>query len=80
MEQVRKSTVVSSEALRSYKSLHEYVTTTVQHCAAVENGSRQHLNLVTFLEALRDKTWRDLKSVLFTQVYLLLKMIQLSDH
>jgi len=73
--------MVSSEVLRAFKSLHEYVTTTVQHCTTVENESpQQRLNLVTFLETQRDKTWRDIKSVLFTQVCPFLKMFQLSDH
>jgi hypothetical protein len=61
--------MVSSEVLRTFKSLHEFVTTSVQHCIAVENETpQQHLNLVTFLEAMKDKTWRDIKAVLFTQV------------
>jgi len=73
--------MVSIESLRAYKSLHDYVTTTTQHWASVENESgQQRLNLVTFLETVRDNTWRDIKSVLFTQVCLLFKMIKLSYH
>jgi hypothetical protein len=81
VEKVRKLTMVSIESLRAYKSLHDYVTTTTQRWASVENKSgQQRLNLVTFLETVRDNTWRDIKSVLFTQVCPLFKMIKLSYH
>ncbi|KAF8973689.1 TIP-1 family-domain-containing protein [Flammula alnicola] len=63
-EQVKKSTKVTAESMRGYKTLQDYVATVVHSCSTVEGPAQQTLNLVTFLETLRDKTWTDIKAVL----------------
>lgn len=65
---------MTNESVKGYKILHDYVATVSQASPAVESDgtTEQRLNLVTFLEALRDKTWADIRSVLSScvRVYL----------
>ena len=57
---------MTNESVKGYRILHDYVATVSQASSAVESSgtTEQRLNLVVFLEALRDKTWADIKSVL----------------
>ncbi len=57
---------VTNESVKGYRILHDYVATVSQASSAVEPSgtTEQRLNLLVFLEALRDKTWADIKSVL----------------
>lgn len=52
--------------MKCYRALQTYVETVTRSSSLDEAGpTEQRLNLVTFLETLRDKTWADIKSVLF---------------
>ncbi|KDR85307.1 hypothetical protein GALMADRAFT_204803 [Galerina marginata CBS 339.88] len=67
IELVQQSSGISSDSLRGYQSLQEYVTMVVGSCSSLEDEStQQHLNLVTFLENIRDKAWAGIKTVLFS--------------
>ena len=58
VEQVKGSANITKDSIKSYKALQEYVATIVQSCSAIhEETAQQRLNIVTFLETLRDKTW-----------------------
>ncbi|KAJ7042676.1 TIP-1 family-domain-containing protein [Mycena alexandri] len=66
--QVRSSpttTPLSHASVTEYQSLQEFVTKVSVACAGVEDGmGKQTLNLVLFLEKIRDKCWADIKGSL----------------
>ncbi|KAF7320188.1 hypothetical protein MKEN_00803300 [Mycena kentingensis (nom. inval.)] len=56
---------LSQSAVTGYKTLQDFVASTSATCENVEDGmGKQTLNLVTFLERIRDKCWSDIKGVL----------------
>jgi predicted NACHT family NTPase len=72
VEDVQSSTSITPETLQPYGTLLHFVNKAQNTTSAVEDGSgRQKVHLVTFLEHLRDKTWRDVKSILYKCVSLL---------
>ncbi|KAJ7356913.1 TIP-1 family-domain-containing protein [Mycena albidolilacea] len=55
----------SSASVTEYQSLQEFVSKVSDACAGVEDGTgKQTLNLVLFLEKIRDKCWSDIKGSL----------------
>ncbi|KAJ7785875.1 TIP-1 family-domain-containing protein [Mycena metata] len=66
--QVRSSptnTPLSHASVTEYQSLQEFVTKVSDACAGVEDGmGKQTLNLVLFLEKIRDQCWADIKGSL----------------
>ena len=71
IEQVRQTSSISPESMNGYQALQAYVSNLVQSLSTVEGEStNQPLNLVKFLEQVRDKTWVDIKLVLSTSVAL----------
>lgn len=69
---------MSSHSMTGYQALQGYVLNLVQSLSAVEKeSSNQRLNLVKFLEQVRDKAWIDIKLVLFTLVALFLPFCSL---
>ncbi|KAJ6574637.1 TIP-1 family-domain-containing protein [Mycena capillaripes] len=67
-EQIRSSPMtapLSSSSVTEYQSLQEFVAKVSDACAGVEDGAgKQTLNLVLFLEKIRDKCWADIKGSL----------------
>lgn len=60
---------VTEASVTEYQSLQDFVSRVSTSCSQVEDGSgQQTLSLVTFLEKTRDKTWTDMKGVLFARV------------
>ncbi|KAJ7630533.1 TIP-1 family-domain-containing protein [Roridomyces roridus] len=56
---------LSTASVTEYQSLQEFVVKVSNACAGVEDGAgAQTLNLITFLEAIRDKCWEDIKGTL----------------
>jgi len=63
--------------MNGYQALQGYVLNLSQSLSAVEEESgNQRLNLATFLEQVRDKTWVDIKLVLSTLVALSLPFVR----
>ncbi|KAF7340034.1 hypothetical protein MVEN_01921300 [Mycena venus] len=66
--QIRSSsstTPLSTASVTEYQSLQEFVTKVSDACAGMEDGTgKQTLNLVSFLEKIRDKCWADIKGSL----------------
>ncbi|KAJ7102352.1 TIP-1 family-domain-containing protein [Mycena belliarum] len=69
-EQIRSSsttTPLSTASVTEYQSLQEFVSKVSAACANVGDGAgNQRLNLVSFLENIRDKCWADIKGSLST--------------
>ncbi|KAF8203135.1 TIP-1 family-domain-containing protein [Pholiota molesta] len=66
IEEAKNTTKVTNESMKCYRTLQTYVQTVTKSSSIDEAGpTEQRLNLITFLETLRDKTWADIKSVLF---------------
>ncbi|KAJ7693622.1 TIP-1 family-domain-containing protein [Mycena rosella] len=67
-EQIRSSPTAAPftyASVTEYQALQEYVTKVSDACASVEDGAgKQTLNLVSFLEKIRDKCWADIKGSL----------------
>ncbi|KAJ7139717.1 TIP-1 family-domain-containing protein [Mycena epipterygia] len=67
-DQIRSSPTTapfSYANVTEYQSLQEFVTKVSDACASVEDGAgKQTLNLVSFLEKIRDKCWADIKGSL----------------
>ncbi|KAJ7071449.1 RINT-1 family protein [Mycena amicta] len=67
-EQVRSFPVaapLSQSSVTEYQALQRFVSKVAAVVADVEDGTgKQTLNLVTFLEKIRDKCWADIKSAL----------------
>ncbi|KAJ6501627.1 TIP-1 family-domain-containing protein [Mycena vitilis] len=58
---------LSSASVTEYQSLQEFVAKVSDACADVEDGiGKRTLNLVMFLEKIRDKCWADIKGSLST--------------
>ena len=71
IETVRLAAAISPDSMNGYQALRSYVSNLIQSLSAVEEeSSNQRLNLVKFLEQVRDKTWVDIKLVLSTLVAL----------
>jgi len=63
--------------MNGYQALQGYVLNLSQSLSTVEEESgNQRLNLATFLEQVRDKTWVDIKLVLSTLVALSLPFVR----
>ena len=64
---IRQAQNFSSHAsVSEYGLLHTFVSQLVDKCAVVEHAlGQQPLHLVIFIQALRDRTWADIKSSLF---------------
>ncbi|KAJ7923065.1 TIP-1 family-domain-containing protein [Mycena leptocephala] len=66
--QIRSSSTtapLSTASVTEYQSLQEFVAKVSDACAGVEDGTgKQTLNLVLFLEKIRDKCWADIKGSL----------------
>lgn len=59
----------SHSSVSEYTELQAFVESVVKKCAIVEQNVSQHpLHLVAFLQELRDKTWSDIKTVLYESV------------
>ena len=68
---------MSFDSMTGYQALQGYVLNLVHSLSIVEEeSSNQRLNLVKFLEQVRDKTWIDIKLVLSTLVALLLHFVR----
>ncbi|KAJ3509803.1 hypothetical protein NLJ89_g5024 [Agrocybe chaxingu] len=65
VDSVRKSIILSTEPMKPFKALQSYVSQVADTFSTLEDESKQRLNLVLFLEGLRDKAWADIKDVLF---------------
>ncbi|KAJ6604224.1 TIP-1 family-domain-containing protein [Mycena vulgaris] len=67
-EQIRSSPTtapLSYASVTQYQSLQEFVTKVSDACTSIEDGAgKQTLNLVSFLEKIRDKCWADIKGSL----------------
>ncbi|KAJ7456570.1 TIP-1 family-domain-containing protein [Mycena latifolia] len=67
-EQIRSSSTtapLSSASVTEYQSLQDFVTKVSDACENVGDGAgKQTLNLVSFLEKIRDKCWADIKGSL----------------
>ncbi|KAJ7275473.1 TIP-1 family-domain-containing protein [Mycena haematopus] len=67
-DQIRSSPTtapLSSASVTEYQSLQEFVRKVSDACGDVEDGAgKQTLNLVLFLEKIRDKCWADIKAAL----------------
>ncbi|KAF9243838.1 TIP-1 family-domain-containing protein [Melanogaster broomeanus] len=69
LSQMRKySSPISAATTSEYGALHTFINDVTSACSAVEeignpNGS---LHLISFLQNVRDKTWVDMKAVLFS--------------
>ncbi|KAJ7462806.1 TIP-1 family-domain-containing protein [Mycena galericulata] len=56
---------LSYASVTEYQSLQEFVTKVSNACSSVEDGAgKQTLNLVSFLDKIRDKCWADIKESL----------------
>ncbi|KAJ7770915.1 TIP-1 family-domain-containing protein [Mycena maculata] len=56
---------LSYTSVTEYQSLQEFVTKVSNACASVEDGAgKQTLNLISFLDNIRDKCWADIKGSL----------------
>jgi hypothetical protein len=65
---MRASNSVTS-SVAEYKALQDFVATVKQSCSEIKDGSgQQNLQLVTFLESVRDRTWAGIRDVLSTWV------------
>lgn len=59
------SAALSLASVKEYHALQEFVSNVTKSCSQVEDGAgQQTLQLVTFLERIRDKTWADIKGAL----------------
>ncbi|KAJ7169459.1 TIP-1 family-domain-containing protein [Mycena filopes] len=59
------SAALSHSSVTEYQSLQEFVTKVSDACVGVEDGmGKQTLNLVLFLEKIRDRCWADIKGSL----------------
>ncbi|RXW23851.1 hypothetical protein EST38_g1999 [Candolleomyces aberdarensis] len=69
LKDVQSSTSVTPESLQQYGALLHFVNKAQATAAPVEDGNgQQTLHLISFLEHLRDKTWRDIKLILYTSL------------
>lgn len=66
IQQIHASASSITEAsVTEYQSLQDFVTTVTKSCSKVDDvAGKQTLQLVTFLDKIRDKTWTDMKGVL----------------
>ncbi|CAA7259953.1 unnamed protein product [Cyclocybe aegerita] len=66
VDSIRKSTILSTESMKPFKALQSYVFQVADTFSTLEDEPKQRLNLVVFLEGLRDRTWAGIKGVLFS--------------
>ncbi|PPQ63719.1 hypothetical protein CVT24_004299 [Panaeolus cyanescens] len=65
VHQAQNTSPLTLDALEAYRKLQETVATTLRSSVAVNDElNGKQLNLVKFLEHVRDKTWSDIKSSL----------------
>ncbi|KAJ7293754.1 TIP-1 family-domain-containing protein [Mycena rebaudengoi] len=67
-DQIRSSpamATISHASVTEYQTLQEFVDKVSNSCSSIEDGAgKQTLNLVSFLEKIRDKCWADIKGSL----------------
>ncbi|KAF9523602.1 TIP-1 family-domain-containing protein [Crepidotus variabilis] len=68
VETVQKSALLSKENMKGYRTLQDYVASVVRAFVSLEDESTPKLSLVKFLGSLEEKTWSDIKAVLFTDL------------
>ncbi|KIY65897.1 hypothetical protein CYLTODRAFT_378693 [Cylindrobasidium torrendii FP15055 ss-10] len=56
-------TAVTASCISQFRDLCNFVSRVCSVCSEVETADTQSINLVTFLERLRDNTWTNIKSV-----------------
>ncbi|KAF8993873.1 RINT-1 family protein [Hymenopellis radicata] len=57
---------ITESSISNYKELYHFAARVSDACSEVEGDGKQSVNLVNFLEKLRDKTWSDIKSTFTT--------------
>ncbi|KAF6766515.1 RINT-1 family protein, partial [Ephemerocybe angulata] len=66
VKDVQSSTAITPESLQQYGTLLHFVNKANAATSSVEDGTgQQKLHLTSFLENIRDKTWRDIKAHLY---------------
>jgi hypothetical protein len=57
---------ITESSVIKYQALQDFVSSVSEGCSQVEDGAGQHTSqLLSFIERVRDKTWTDMKTVLF---------------
>jgi hypothetical protein len=66
VQQIRASpSFITESSVTEYQALQDFVSNVSNGCSQVEDGvGSQALQLVSFLDTVRDKTWTDMKGVL----------------
>jgi hypothetical protein len=65
IRQTHSPITISSPSVAEYKFLQEFVAKVSCSCSDIKDGvDQQSLQIVTFLERIRDKTWADIKGAL----------------
>jgi RAD50-interacting protein 1 len=66
VQQIRaSSSFITESSVAEYQALQDFVSNVSKRCLQVEDGGGpQALQLVSFLNTVRDKTWTDMKGVL----------------
>ncbi|KAJ6626859.1 TIP-1 family-domain-containing protein [Mycena sp. CBHHK59/15] len=79
-DQIRSSpstAPISHASVTEYQALQEFVSKVSASCKNVEDGAgKQTLNLVLFLEKIRDKCWADIKGSLSTSLLVASERLQ----
>ncbi|KIJ68701.1 hypothetical protein HYDPIDRAFT_173364 [Hydnomerulius pinastri MD-312] len=59
---------ISAASTSAYESLQKFISEVTHACSAVEElgNSNDSLHLISFLQKVRDRTWTDMKAVLFS--------------
>ncbi|KAJ2919243.1 hypothetical protein MD484_g1120, partial [Candolleomyces efflorescens] len=69
LKDVQSAVSITPESLQQYGSLLHFVNKAQAAASPVKDGNgQQTLHLISFLEHLRDKTWRDIKLILSTSL------------
>ncbi|KAJ3570874.1 hypothetical protein NP233_g4116 [Leucocoprinus birnbaumii] len=69
VSQAKSATSVSVSTVTIFRDLQKYVDKVASTCSQVEDGSGpRKLHVVEFLQKVRDRTWTDIKSALFTSL------------
>lgn len=66
VQQIRNSLpVITESSITEYQALQDFLSNVSKGCSQVEDGAGpQALQLLSFLDKVRDKTWTDMKGVL----------------
>lgn len=65
VEIVQAAPSLSKESMKGYRALQDYVVSVEQTFSSLEDETTPKLSLVKFLETLQEKSWSDIKVVLF---------------